>query len=73
MNSALNNLHWLLCHETKPNQTNLSIYLPQSVQIYLSIYLSCDFFVSTKDGFLPDFAKSTRGMQMRQGQYFSLT
>ena len=29
MDLALNNLHWLICHETKPNQTkpNTNVYV----------------------------------------------
>ena len=37
---ALNNLQWLICHQTKPNQTKPNhIYLIHYIYIYIYIYI----------------------------------
>ena len=38
MDLALNNLQWLVCHKTKPNQKYVSLHIP--THIHLSIYLA---------------------------------
>ena len=38
MDLALNNLQWLICYKTKPNQS-LSLSLSLSLYIYIYIYI----------------------------------
>ena len=36
---ALNNLQWLICHKTKPNQSQFSLVISTIKGFYLLIYL----------------------------------
>ena len=53
MDLALNNLQWLICHKTKRNLTNISLYIDRYsyVCMYVCIYLSLGFYMYVVVGF----------------------
>ena len=42
MNFELNNLQWLICHKTKPNQSIGQIYLLENYSYPMKILVSCE-------------------------------